>query len=142
MRTRQIYSGPPRTFVLVFDVGEEVKAGILRLAEEQDVGAAELTGIGALSAVQLRYFDWDRKEYQTRELDEQVELVSLAGNVAESDEGKKVHVHVVVAKRDGTAHGGDLGAATARPTVEIVLTESPGHLRRRVDPETGLPLIA
>jgi uncharacterized protein len=28
-----------------------------------------------------------------------------------------------------------------RPTLEIVLTESPAHLRKRHDPESGLALI-
>jgi hypothetical protein len=28
------------------------------------------------------------------------------------------------------------------PTLEVILDESPEHLRRRVDEETGLPLIA
>jgi predicted DNA-binding protein with PD1-like motif len=31
--------------------------------------------------------------------------------------------------------------AEVRPTLEVVLTESPGHLRRVFDPSSGLALI-
>jgi len=47
----------------------------------------------------------------------------------------------VLAKPDASAHGGHLIAAHVRPTLEIVLTENPRHLRRRLDPESGLALI-
>jgi len=43
---------------------------------------------------------------------------------------------------DGTAHGGHLVEAVVRPTLEVILVESPQHLRRRHDPESGLALIA
>jgi uncharacterized protein len=53
-----------------------------------------------------------------------------------------VHVHVVVGKRDGSAHGGHLIEAHVRPTLELILTEPPTSLRRRFDPETGLALVS
>ena len=31
--------------------------------------------------------------------------------------------------------------ARVRPTLEVILTESPAHLRREHDPESGLALI-
>jgi predicted DNA-binding protein with PD1-like motif len=52
-----------------------------------------------------------------------------------------LHAHVVVGKADGTAHGGHLLAAVVRPTLEVILVESPRHLQRRHDAETGLALI-
>jgi uncharacterized protein len=53
----------------------------------------------------------------------------------------QVHAHVVVGRADGTAHGGHLLEAHVWPTLEVVLTEAPAHLRRELDEETGLPLI-
>ena len=52
-----------------------------------------------------------------------------------------MHAHVVLGKRDGAACGGHLLAAKVRPTLEIILTESPGYLRRQHDPRSGLSLI-
>ena len=57
------------------------------------------------------------------------------------DDRPQVHAHVVLGKADGTAHGGHVLEAHVWPTLEVVLTESPKHLHRKFDPETGLALI-
>ncbi|MGZ5090509.1 MAG: hypothetical protein ACXWIP_05120 [Burkholderiales bacterium] len=43
--------------------------------------------------------------------------------------------------RDGSARGGHLLEAHVRPTLEVILTESPGYLKREFDPVSGLALI-
>jgi hypothetical protein len=48
---------------------------------------------------------------------------------------------MVVGRKDGSAHGGHLLSATVRPTCEIVITESPQHLQKEIDPESGIALI-
>jgi predicted DNA-binding protein with PD1-like motif len=48
---------------------------------------------------------------------------------------------VVVGRRDGSTVGGHLLEGHVWPTLEVVLTESPAHLRKKHDPETGLALI-
>jgi uncharacterized protein len=52
-----------------------------------------------------------------------------------------MHAHVVLGKPDATAHGGHLVEAHVRPTLEVILGESPRFLQRGVDAETGLALI-
>ncbi len=49
--------------------------------------------------------------------------------------------HMIVGGSDGTAYGGHLLEARVRPTCELVLTESPVHLLKKLDPESGLALI-
>jgi hypothetical protein len=68
-------------------------------------------------------------------------VLSLVGDVAVGDDGPKVHAHVVLGRADGSAHGGHLLEARVWPTLELVLIESPAHLRRRMDPASGLALI-
>jgi len=63
------------------------------------------------------------------------------GNVTVRDGEPAVHAHVVVGKQDGTAHGGHLIEGHVRPTLEVIVVESPRHLHRRYDPESGLALI-
>jgi predicted DNA-binding protein with PD1-like motif len=72
---------------------------------------------------------------------EQVEVLALVGDVAMAKEQPKIHAHVVVGKRDATAHGGHLLEARVRPTLEVVLIESPATLARHHDAESGLALI-
>jgi predicted DNA-binding protein with PD1-like motif len=68
--------------------------------------------------------------------------LTLAGDIALKDGEPLVHAHIVVGKADGTAWGGHLLAGHVWPTLELVLVESPAELRRTLDEETGLPLIA
>ena len=141
MKSKQLSGGPERTFALIFDEGDEVMAGLQAFAEAHDLTAARFDGIGAFRDVTLGYFDWETKEYRRNRFDEQVEVVSLTGDVAVNDGAPAVHAHVAVARADATALGGHLVEGHVRPTVELVLVESPAHLRKRHDDRTGLALI-
>jgi predicted DNA-binding protein with PD1-like motif len=128
-------------WALVCDKGDDPVAEIERFAREREITAAALTGIGAFERVVLGYFDRARKEYARIPLDEQVEVLSLLGDIAVADGEPKLHLHVVVGTADGTARGGHLLEASVWPTLEVVLTRPPAGLRKRHDPETGLALI-
>jgi uncharacterized protein len=141
MRTKLINDAPQRTFAIVFDQGDEVLENLLAFARSEELSAAEFTGLGALSDVVLGYFDWQDKDYRRIPIAEQVEVLSLTGNVALEDGEPKLHPHIVVGKSDGSAHGGHLLEGHVRPTLEVIVTESPSHLQRRSDPETGLALL-
>jgi predicted DNA-binding protein with PD1-like motif len=131
-----------KTFALVFETGDEAMEELTRFVRERELTAARFDGIGAFSDVVLGYFDWQQREYRPIPLDEQVEVVALTGDVALEDGEPTVHAHVVVARSDGSAHGGHLLEAHVRPTLELVLSESPAHLRKRFDATSGLALIA
>jgi uncharacterized protein len=142
MRSHVLTRDEETTHVLVFQTGDEVVSTLEAFAREHEITAARFTAIGAFSEAKLGYFDWERKEYEEVPLAEQVEVLTLAGDVALKDGEPSVHAHVVLGKRDATAHGGHLLEARVRPTLELVLVESPAHLRKEHDPETGLALIA
>jgi predicted DNA-binding protein with PD1-like motif len=143
MKTRLINDGPQKTYVLVLETGDEAVGAIQGFARENGIAAAQLTAIGAFSDVTLGFFDWEKKDYRKIPVREQVEVVSLLGDVALGPDGKPaLHPHVVVSRSDGAAMGGHLLEAHVRPTLEVILTESPTHLRKRKDPESGLALIA
>jgi hypothetical protein len=131
----------PRTWALIFDKGDEPVTGLTAFAKAQMLGGAHFTAIGAFSEVTLGYFDRAARDYKKIPLHEQVEVLSLIGDVALDRGEPKVHAHVVVGRADGEARGGHLLQARVWPTLEVVLVESPRHLRRRHDPETGLALI-
>ena len=142
MKDKVLQDGPEKTFALVFDMGEEVVAGLLRFAKDHNVTAAHLNGIGAFERVTLGFFDLAEKDYRKIPIEQQVELVSLVGNIAQGDNGEpRLHAHVVIGKPDGTAHGGHLLEAVVRPTLELVVVESPRHLRRRTRADLGLALL-
>jgi predicted DNA-binding protein with PD1-like motif len=130
-----------KKFALVFEKDEEVKESLLQFAVKNELGGAQLTAIGAFNEVTLGFFDRQKKSYQEIPVKEQVEVLSFTGNILEKDGRPMLHAHVVIGKRDGTAHGGHFLQGRVWPTLEMIVTETPGHLRRTQDEETGLPLI-
>lgn len=141
MKSTMLEGLAEKTFALIFDTGDDVTSGLLSFADQHRVTAAHFTAIGAFSSVTLGYFDWEKKDYLKIPVNEQVEVVSLIGDIAIAGGKPKVHAHVVVGKRDGSVMGGHLMEARVRPTLEVMLTESPAQLTRRMDPESGLALI-
>jgi predicted DNA-binding protein with PD1-like motif len=138
----RLLTDEPKSFVLVFQTGDEVNAQLSAFAKQHGLTAAHFSAIGALSGAKLGYFDWESKKYLPNEINEQVEVLSFLGDVALDQGQPKVHAHMVVGKRDGTAWGGHVIEAHVRPTLELILEESPVHLRKKVDPESGLALIS
>lgn len=141
MRSKLIHDGPQKTYALVLETGDEVISTVERFAAERELSASQITGLGAFQDVVLGYFDWTRKDYKRIPLDEQLELISLVGNLALANGKPKLHAHVVVGRADATTRGGHLLEAHVRPTLELIVTESPAHLKRECDSESGLALI-
>jgi uncharacterized protein len=129
------------TFAVIFSTGEDPMAGLTRFAEEKRLGASSFTAIGAFSEAELGYFDWEKKDYERIPVREQVEVLSLIGDIALDGDKRKIHAHVVLGRRDGSACGGHLLSARVRPTLEVIVETSPAHLRRVHDPVSGLALI-
>ena len=131
-----------RTFALIFDSGDEFMSHLLAFARDHSLGGSRFTAIGAFQEATLGYFDWSKKDYVKIPVREQVEVVSLVGDIAQDEEGDpKIHAHVVLGRSDGMALAGHVLDARVRPTLEVMLVETPRHLQRRHDPETGLALI-
>lgn len=131
-----------KTFVLVFATGDEAISGLTSFAKEQKLAGSHFTAIGAFREATLAYFDWEKKEYRKIPVREQVEVVSLIGDIALAPDGSpKVHAHAVLGRPDGAALGGHLMEGHVRPTLEVTLVETPEHLRRKHDPQSGLALI-
>ena len=142
MRAKLIHEQEEKTFALVFDPGDEVMGELTNFAKENGLDAAHFTAIGAFSDATLGYFDMEKKEYKEIPVDEQVEVLSLVGDIALFEGEPKLHAHAVLGRSDGTTRGGHLLEAHVQPTLEVIITESPEHLRRETDEETGLPLLA
>ena len=141
MRSKLLNADPPITYAVVLDTGDEVIGELGNFVREQEVEAASLTAIGAFSRAVLGYFQWETKQYKKITVDEQVEVLSLLGDVAVGDQGPALHLHAVLGKADGSVVGGHLIEAHVRPTLEVILIQPPSYLRKRKDPETGLALI-
>ena len=141
MKAKVLNEGPERTIALIFEKGDEVMSTLQRFAKDHNLNASRFSAIGALQGAVLGYFAWESKDYERIPVNEQVEVLSINGDIALDKGQPKVHAHAVLGRRDGSTVGGHLLQATVRPTLEVLLVESPGYLRKTCDPETGLALI-
>ncbi|MEW6250806.1 MAG: PPC domain-containing DNA-binding protein [Planctomycetota bacterium] len=130
-----------RTFVLVFAEDDEVVGELKRFARENNLVGSQYTAIGAFREVLLGWFDPEARKYEEIPVPEQVEVLTLNGDICAGEKGPSVHAHAVLGRRDGSAVGGHLLAGRVRPTLEMVLTELPVNLQKRHDPKSGLVLM-
>lgn len=130
-----------RPFFLVFDPGDEVIRTIREFARENGIRGGRFSAIGALERAVVGFWNPELKEYERIAVDEQVEVLSLAGDIAVEDAETRVHVHVVLGRRDGSTVGGHLLDGTVFPTLEMHLVDFGTALERRKNEEIGLSLI-
>jgi uncharacterized protein len=139
-----------RRFVLVFDRGDELMATVKEFAERERLRVAEFTAIGAVESARLAYFDVEAREYVELPDPGQSEVVSMDGRITlprdadpeDPPPERRLHVHCVLSRRDGSTIGGHVIEATVRPTLELFVAESQEHVARREDPDSGLPVIS
>jgi uncharacterized protein len=142
MKSGSLKHGHERTFVLMFEAGDEVVHELEHFARKNRIAGGQLSAMGAFSNVTLACFDWKTKRYKRAvEIRQQVQLLSLVGDIAHEKGHPAVHCFVVVAKQDGAVFGGRLVQAHVRPALEVILMEASQLFQRRYDPETGLALL-
>ena len=129
-------------FLLVFDSGDEIEATLTSFARDNGIDGASFTAIGACRRATIAFWNPKSKEYEKIEVSEQVEVVSLTGNIALGENGQpRVHAHVALGKRDGSLIGGHFLTGEVHPTLELFLVRSGVALHRKRDDETSLPLL-
>ncbi|MGJ7038819.1 putative DNA-binding protein with PD1-like motif [Shinella sp. BE166] len=131
-----------RTFILVLDEGDEAFRCIVDFAEREGVTAASITAIGAFRSATIAFFDFETKSYEKIPVAVQSEVLSMLGDIAIDDEGKaSPHLHVVLGLSDGSTKGGHFLEGYVRPTLEVMLRETPADLRRKHRADLGIALI-
>lgn len=128
-------------YAIVLAKGDEVMSGLTDFARQNKVTSASFTAIGAFSRATVAWFDDTRKEFKLVPINQQVELVSMIGDIALSGDQPVVHTHVAVASSDGTVRGGHVIEAYVFPTLELFITVYPTALHKQLDEATGLKLI-
>jgi uncharacterized protein len=143
MQSKLVAQSPfGRSYVVAFDIGDDVLSQFAEFLATRRIEAARFYGLGGFARATVAFYDMELKEYLPIEVNEQVEVLSIVGNVATYQEQPRIHAHCVVGHRDGHTTGGHLLAATVRPTLEIALDEITAGLERTERPEIGIPLLA
>ena len=115
-------TAPAHVFQLRFAKGDEILSGLQELAERHHITAAYITGLGGLSTATLGFGDPTIGfAFKKIAVDEKAELVSLVGDISLRDDNPYVHIHCVVALRDGSTKGGHMLEAHVDPVAEITV---------------------
>lgn len=131
-----------RTFILVLEEGDEAFKCITGFAEREGITAASVSAIGAFRSATIAFFEYETKSYSRIPVEVQSEVLSMLGDLALDDKGKaSPHLHVVLGFSDGSTRGGHFLEGHVRPTLEVVLRETPADLRRRHRADLGIALI-
>lgn len=130
-----------RLLLLRFDKGENVLERLSDFFHEEQLTAALFTAIGASAEVTLSYYDLAKKHYIDQELQEDLEIVSVTGNIGRMNEKPIIHAHGVFANRQLQTFGGHIKKIIVSATCEVTLTILDGEITRRHDEETGLNLM-
>jgi uncharacterized protein len=141
MKSKVVEDADVVTYVVVCDPGDEAVAALTQFARAERLEAAQISAVGAFEHATVGWFDPAARDYRRIPVDEQCEVLSLLGDVAEAKDGPVLHVHVVLGLSDGTTRGGHLLEGRVFPTLEVMVTETPARLRKVLRPDIGIALI-
>lgn len=130
-----------KTYAVIFRKGDEILSGLTDFAMQYHVTDAHFTGIGAVSSATVGWLDLSRKIYHEIPVNEQVEVLSMMGDIATFNGKPVVHAHMVFGKHDGSTIGGHLWEANVNPTVEVFVTADDASLQKIPDDASGMKII-
>jgi len=130
-----------RAFVGRLATGTDLLAEIERFCAEQEIRAAWVSVVGAVSRAAFGYYEQDERRYLELSTDDHHEITSFTGNVSMRDGKPFLHAHAGFASRDGESVGGHLLPGCIVFVGEVTVREMSGvDLERVADEITGLAL--
>jgi uncharacterized protein len=142
VRVSEVHHETGRVLVVVCDKGEEAVAAVGAALRDQQVLAARVTAVGGFAEAEVGWFDRKLRDYHRIPVSEQVEVLSIVGDVADQNGHPALHAHTVLGRSDGSTVGGHLLRGQVWPTLEVIISEVSPELAKRIDPDTGLALIS
>ena len=138
MKAKKVENG----YFLRIDKGEEIVSTITDFIARENIRSGAVAGIGALTKVELGYFDRNGKEYLKKTFNNVYELLSLTGNVAYIDNKPILHAHCMLGDADYNVTGGHLFKGTVAVTGEIFIRTFTERFDRRLNDEFSLNLLS
>jgi len=106
-------------FDVAFTTGDEILSGLTDLAIKHNITSGYITGLGGLSTALLGFGDPPINAFRRIAVDEKSELVSLTGHIQTREGVPTVHLHAVLALKDGSTKAGHVFEARVAPLAEI-----------------------
>jgi uncharacterized protein len=130
-----------RAFVGRLATGTDLVAEIERFCAAQDIRAAWVSVVGAVSRSAFAYYEQDERRYLELSSDDHHEIIGFTGNVSLRDGQPYLHAHAAFGDRDGGSVGGHVLPGCTVFVAEVTIREMRGvGLERVPDEATGLAL--
>lgn len=128
------------TYMVRFDLNEEIMQGLLTLCEKENLHLAEVNAIGAINRGTVGVYDLEKQAYRQEELEGFMEITSLSGNVTALNGKPYAHLHAVMADQNHTVHAGHVISLTVGATCEMFIRVLDGSVTRERSEELGINL--
>ncbi len=121
--------------------GSDLLEQLTEICRSNNTRLGRIEAIGAVKKARLGYYDQQKRQYKTLDIDRPMEITSLIGNISLRDGEPMVHAHLTLADSDGTSYGGHLQPGTIVFAGEFIIDACEGpQLDRNYDDQTGLAL--
>jgi len=121
--------------------GTDLIQELQSFVEQEGITLAWISGVGAVARASLRYYNQVEKSWVDIDVDKNLEVISLMGNVSLLNGEPIVHVHITLSDEEGKCIGGHVGPNTIVFNMEILLNTLVGPaVTRKLDADTGLTL--
>ncbi len=127
-------------YLASFEPGEEIISGLADVTIREEIQSATFTAIGAVSFVELGYYELSEKQYHWKKFEGTIEVVSAMGNIAWLLDTPIVHMHGVFSGTDFQAFAGHVRKAVVSAACEVVIVVYQEKLLREYNKDVGLNL--
>lgn len=121
--------------------GEELVEKVCEYCTQNNIKAGWVQAIGACDEVTVSSYNFQTRQYDKKTFTEDLELISLIGNISVVDGKPSLHAHVSLSQTDMSVIGGHLHKMMISGTGELYITMFEGEFTRHLDEETGLNLL-
>lgn len=134
------YLKQENTVILRLEKGEEIISSLTALTKALSVKCGRVSGIGAVNEITIGVFSESSKVYTKKNINADMEILSLSGNLSRMNGAPYVHIHGTFASLDGV-FGGHVNEARVSATAEIIIDLYDIKVERKFSEEIGLNLF-
>lgn len=130
-----------RAFMFSIGKGEDLLQAVQHFCHHHQVRCGLISAIGAVEHATFGIYDQKAKKYHKINIEKEMEILSLSGNVSLFDDKPMVHAHIMFSDAEGKAYGGHLMGGTKVFSLEVFIQELTGDPKvRKLEKATQLPL--
>ncbi len=127
--------------IVRLDRNEELLTSLTEYIAQSDITSGFFSAIGSATEAILSYYNLKSKAFEDHTISEDLEIISITGNISSLNNLPVIHAHGVLSKKDLSTLGGHIKKLVISATCEINLYKLHIPMKRQMDQETKLNLL-